>query len=174
MGRWIAKNLPGAVILCRNPWELLFYCGEANRGVALPNPGRDENSDAQIILAIARYYHVTHYFLDATRQFPRGYIRAPSGNLQTRGRAHRPSRSTRFAGMPFPCKRWKRPWDARHEWHSGMGVCTIIPMSEIPEATSPGELPRSADDAIAAPPIQPLHLAPPPPLPRAFTPPTGG
>jgi hypothetical protein len=77
-GRWISKELPNAIIMCRNPWELLFYMGPSNKSVGLPCPcvrgddGRwtkEDTSDeaAAKIFAIARYYHVTHMLADTIR-----------------------------------------------------------------------------------------------------------
>ena len=60
-GHWIAANLPDAVVMSRNPWELLYYCGPRNKTVNLPyaEPGD--------IFSVARYYRVTHFLADQTR-----------------------------------------------------------------------------------------------------------
>jgi hypothetical protein len=61
LGEWLTANLPGAVVMTRNPWELLFACGPGIKAVNIPlaEPGR--------VLAIARYYGVTHYLSDGRR-----------------------------------------------------------------------------------------------------------
>jgi hypothetical protein len=66
-GRWIGRELPHAVVMCRNPWELLFYTGPANRAVGLPDPDDDDPRGAEKIFAIARYYGVTHMLGDVVR-----------------------------------------------------------------------------------------------------------
>lgn len=66
-GEWIGKNLPNAVVMCRNPWELAFSMGPENKGVCLPYPQADVQRSAQQIFAIARYYHVTHLLVDEMR-----------------------------------------------------------------------------------------------------------
>ena len=55
-GAWIKEHLPHAVILCRNPWELLFGAAETNKAVGLPYTG-----DPGEVFAIARYYRATYY-----------------------------------------------------------------------------------------------------------------
>ncbi|HBC86255.1 MAG TPA: hypothetical protein DCZ94_04800 [Lentisphaeria bacterium] len=50
-----------AVIMTRNPWELLFYMPPASRGVGLPYASPD------VIFSIARYYGVTHFINDCRR-----------------------------------------------------------------------------------------------------------
>jgi len=50
-----------AIVMCRNPWELLFYTPEGTRGVGLPNDKAEE------IFKIARYYGVTHFLVDRGR-----------------------------------------------------------------------------------------------------------
>jgi 4-amino-4-deoxy-L-arabinose transferase-like glycosyltransferase len=67
MGKWLAQNLPDAVVMCRSPWELLFYAGPNNKGVGLPNPSDYGQRGAEEIFAIARYYHVSHMYIDTTR-----------------------------------------------------------------------------------------------------------
>ncbi len=61
IGRWIGLNLPDAVIMARNPWELLYYAGPRNKAVAMPF------SSPEDLFSIARYYRVTHYLSDAER-----------------------------------------------------------------------------------------------------------
>jgi hypothetical protein len=58
-GEWIKKNLPNAIIMCRNAWELRFYSALTNKTVSVPY-----TSDLGEVFAIARYYHVTHYLHD--------------------------------------------------------------------------------------------------------------
>jgi Dolichyl-phosphate-mannose-protein mannosyltransferase len=67
MGKWLAKKAPNAVVMCRNPWELIFYSGSGNRGVGLPNPSDEGQKGADEIFAIARYYGVTHLLVDNLR-----------------------------------------------------------------------------------------------------------
>jgi hypothetical protein len=66
-GAWIAKKFPSAVVMCRNPWELQFYMGPQNWSVGLPYPQDEVNQSANEILAIARYYGVTHLLVDDMR-----------------------------------------------------------------------------------------------------------
>ncbi len=66
-GEWIGKNLPNAVVMCRNPWELAFSMGPGNKGGCLPHPDDEVEKGAQEIFAIARYYHVTHLMVDEMR-----------------------------------------------------------------------------------------------------------
>ncbi|HCE45836.1 MAG TPA: hypothetical protein DET40_20010 [Lentisphaeria bacterium] len=54
----IADN---AVVMTRNPWELLFYMPPTVRGVGLPYAA------PKVIFAIARYYGVTHFVNDCRR-----------------------------------------------------------------------------------------------------------
>jgi 4-amino-4-deoxy-L-arabinose transferase-like glycosyltransferase len=61
VGRWIEANLPGAVVMSRNPWELLYYCGPSNKTVNIPY------ADPGDIFSVARYYRVTHYLDDQQR-----------------------------------------------------------------------------------------------------------
>lgn len=58
-GAWLKEHLPRAVILCRNPWELLFGAAETNKAVGLPY-----TADPGEVFAIARYYRATHYLHD--------------------------------------------------------------------------------------------------------------
>jgi len=58
-GEWIKEHLPTAVILCRNPWELLFGAAATNKAVGLPY-----STDLGEVFAIARYYRATHYLHD--------------------------------------------------------------------------------------------------------------
>jgi 4-amino-4-deoxy-L-arabinose transferase-like glycosyltransferase len=67
MGKWLGKKLPHAVVMCRNPWELMFYSGPGNKGVGLPNPSDGGQKGADEIFAIARYYGVTHLLADEIR-----------------------------------------------------------------------------------------------------------
>jgi 4-amino-4-deoxy-L-arabinose transferase-like glycosyltransferase len=90
MGAWIGKNLPNAVIMCRNPWELLFACGPNNRGIGSPNPGDSGPAAAEKVLAIAHYYGVTHLYADEVRSALAPYV---SGKLPG---------FTRVAGAPGP------------------------------------------------------------------------
>jgi hypothetical protein len=67
LGAWIGKHLPNAVIMCRNPWELLYYCAPTNRGIGSPAPTANATLGAEQILSIAKYYHVTHLYADDVR-----------------------------------------------------------------------------------------------------------
>ena len=51
-GRWIAKKLPTAVVMCRNPWELDYYMSATNKAIGLPNPGDEGQKGAEQIFAI--------------------------------------------------------------------------------------------------------------------------
>ncbi|MCL2641344.1 MAG: hypothetical protein FWD53_10895, partial [Phycisphaerales bacterium] len=67
LGHWLKKEHPEAIVMCRNPWELLFYCSPTNKAVALPYPDDDDPRAAEKIFAIARYYHVTYMYADVKR-----------------------------------------------------------------------------------------------------------
>jgi 4-amino-4-deoxy-L-arabinose transferase-like glycosyltransferase len=62
IGEWLHKNVPNAVVMARNSWEVTFY-DPGGKGITCPYPG-DVSNGAQQIFAIARYYHVTHIFVD--------------------------------------------------------------------------------------------------------------
>ncbi len=71
LGQVIRERLPGnAVLMSRNPWELLFYCPPGLRAVGLPyaSPG--------VIFAVARYYGVTHFVWDCDRPGLREFMQA--------------------------------------------------------------------------------------------------
>jgi hypothetical protein len=55
-------RMANAVIMCRNPWELLFYAGENQKGVPIP-----WGSPAEVF-AVARYYGVTHLLWDTSNR----------------------------------------------------------------------------------------------------------
>ncbi|MCL2647199.1 MAG: glycosyltransferase family 39 protein [Phycisphaerales bacterium] len=78
-GRWLGRECPQAIVMCRNPWELLFYCGPGNKAVALPYPDDDDPRAAEKIFAIARYYHVSHMYGDVIHpcMMPYFYGRRP-------------------------------------------------------------------------------------------------
>ena len=88
MGKWLAKKAPNAVVMCRNPWELLFYSGPGNRGVGLPNPSDGGQKGADEIFAIARYYGVTHLLVDNLREPLEPYVsRRKPGLTRVKGAA---------------------------------------------------------------------------------------
>jgi hypothetical protein len=63
-GKWLAEHLPKAVVMCRGPWQLLYYAGPQNKAISYPltqDPGAE---GAEEMFAIARYYRVTHVLLD--------------------------------------------------------------------------------------------------------------
>ena len=67
----IRERLPAnAVIMSRNPWELLFYCPPGLRAVGLPYATPD------VIFAVARYYGVTHFVWDKDRPGLREFIQS--------------------------------------------------------------------------------------------------
>jgi len=74
MGKWIAEKIPRAVVMCRDPWELLYFMSPTNKGVGLPDPKDMRSEGAEEIFAIARYYGVTHIFVDSTRPSLTPYI----------------------------------------------------------------------------------------------------
>jgi hypothetical protein len=51
-------ELANAVIMCRNPWELLYHAAETQKGVATPYGSAEE------VCAVARYYRATHLLWD--------------------------------------------------------------------------------------------------------------
>ncbi len=63
IGEWLHKNVPNAVVMARNPWEITFY-NPGGKGITYPYPTEDDQNGALQIFAIARYYHVTHLFVD--------------------------------------------------------------------------------------------------------------
>lgn len=65
-----------AVIMARNPWELLFYLPDGIKGVGLPNATPDA------IFAVARYYGVTHFVHDCERPGLRDFLRVPQPGLR--------------------------------------------------------------------------------------------
>lgn len=58
-----------AVVMTRNPWELLFYAPDGMRGVGLPYAAPEE------LLAVARHYGVTHFVYDCERPGLRRFVR---------------------------------------------------------------------------------------------------
>ncbi|HVS70733.1 MAG TPA: hypothetical protein VHQ47_05720 [Phycisphaerae bacterium] len=81
MGAWIKEHLPTAVVMCRNPWELLFYCGPDNKAVGLPDPGGTPEEAAARIFEIARHYGVTLIYADRLRDCLRPYVRGAKKGL---------------------------------------------------------------------------------------------
>ncbi|MDF3129319.1 hypothetical protein P0Y35_08940 [Kiritimatiellaeota bacterium B1221] len=65
----LAEHLPAdAVIMARNPWEILWYAPEGLKGVGMPY-ARPED-----LFAVAKYYKVTHLILDKERPGLRAFI----------------------------------------------------------------------------------------------------
>jgi len=59
--RMAATLPPDAVLMCRNPWQTLWYAPETFRAIGLPNAYPPE------LFAVARYYRVSHLVLDKPR-----------------------------------------------------------------------------------------------------------
>lgn len=59
-----------AVIMTRNPWQLLFYCPEDTRTVGLPY------AEPRILLAIAKRYRVTHLMAERYRPGLTSFLRS--------------------------------------------------------------------------------------------------
>lgn len=76
LGNWIGKNLPNAVFMSRYCWQTLYYAAPTNRAVNIPRP--DGNSPDEII-AIAKYYKVTHYIDDGDRPQMRRLLNERNG-----------------------------------------------------------------------------------------------
>lgn len=79
----ISRMLPDdAILMSRNPWELLFYCPETMRGVGLPF------AEPAVIFAIAKYYGVTHFIWDKNRPGLSEFLRGghPALTLVIEGR----------------------------------------------------------------------------------------
>lgn len=57
-----------AVVMTRNPWELLFYAPVGMRAVGLPYAVPED------LFQVARHYGVTHIILDANRPGLRGFL----------------------------------------------------------------------------------------------------
>ena len=68
IGAFLKDELPDAVFMSRNPWEILFHASPRNRGVTVPLAGAPQ------ILAVARYYGVTHYIWEIDRPALRPYL----------------------------------------------------------------------------------------------------
>ncbi len=69
----VAQTFPGkiaddAIIMTRNPWELLFYSPLTMKGVGLPH------AEPKIILAVAKFYGVTHLIYDRHRAGLKSYL----------------------------------------------------------------------------------------------------
>ncbi len=73
IGAWLHKNVPNAVVMARNPWEVTFY-NPGGKGITYPYPAEDDPKAAMQIFAIARYYHVTHLFVDQTHDALMPYL----------------------------------------------------------------------------------------------------
>jgi hypothetical protein len=58
-----------AVVMTRNPWELLFYAPDGMRGVGLPY------APPETVFQVARYYGVTHFLHDKERPGLQRYLR---------------------------------------------------------------------------------------------------
>jgi hypothetical protein len=84
LGAWLHQNYPGAVVMARNPWDITF-CDPGSKGITYPFPAEEDAKGATQILAIARYYHVTHLFVDSGQGALRQYL---SGQLPGVKRVH--------------------------------------------------------------------------------------
>ena len=73
IGAWLHKNAPNAVVMARNPWEVTFY-NPGGKGITYPWPAEDDPKAAMQIFAVARYYHVTHLFVDQTHEALMPYL----------------------------------------------------------------------------------------------------
>lgn len=70
-GELMAERLPAnAVLMCRRPWQTLWYAPETFRAVGIPMAEPPE------LLAVAKHYGVTHLVLDQRRPGLRPFIRA--------------------------------------------------------------------------------------------------
>jgi len=61
---------PDAILMCRNPWQTLWYAPEGFRAVGLPMALPPE------LLSVAKYYGVTHLVLDRDRPGLRPFLHA--------------------------------------------------------------------------------------------------
>ncbi len=77
LGNWFAQNLPGAVVMTRNPWELLYHCSPSNKAVNVPL------APAPTVFAIARYYRATHYVADGRRPALEPYVKGTLPGLKS-------------------------------------------------------------------------------------------
>jgi hypothetical protein len=57
-----------AIIMTRNPWELLFYFPEKTQAVGLPY------AEPKVLFAIAKYYNVTHLMVERYRPGMREFL----------------------------------------------------------------------------------------------------
>lgn len=68
MGDYLRQNLPQAVVMARNPWELLYHAAPTNKAVTPPWGTAEE------IFRVARYYGCTHYYADGDRPAMARYL----------------------------------------------------------------------------------------------------
>ncbi len=65
----ITEHFPvDAVMMCRNPWEILWYVDKEMKGVGLPYAPPED------LFAVAKYYGVTHLIMDKERRGLRKFI----------------------------------------------------------------------------------------------------
>lgn len=76
LGNWIRDHLPTAVVMTRNPWELLYHCSPTNKAVNVPL------ADAPTVFSIARYYRATHFVADGNRPSLVPYVRGELPGLK--------------------------------------------------------------------------------------------
>ena len=71
----VAESMKGvvpetAIVMTRNPWELLFYSPDSMRATGLPY------AEPRVILAVAKYYGVTHLMNDRYRPGLKSFLRS--------------------------------------------------------------------------------------------------
>lgn len=73
--RRVAQSMQGhlpddAIVMTRNPWELLFHCSESMQAIGLPY------AEPRILLAIGKHYGVTHLMNERYRPGLREFLRS--------------------------------------------------------------------------------------------------
>ncbi|MEX2381530.1 MAG: hypothetical protein WD490_04035 [Opitutales bacterium] len=114
LGDHMAETLPpDSILMCRNPWQTLWYAPETFRAIGLPYARTPE------LLAVARHYGVTHFVNDRDRQGLRRFIRKHPDAFECV--IHKPIEVYRihYDHLPddflTPLRDIKPMWDARED-----------------------------------------------------------
>ena len=108
----MAEALPvDAVLMCRNPWQTLWYAPESFRAIGLPNAHPPE------LLAVARHYGVTHLVFDRNRPGLHQFIRQNPEVFELVLRGRPPVYQIHYDKLPegslTPLHEIEPLWDAR-------------------------------------------------------------
>ncbi|MCH8511677.1 MAG: glycosyltransferase family 39 protein [Kiritimatiellae bacterium] len=112
LGERMAETLPAdAILMCRNPWQTLWYAPETYRAIGLPNARPAE------LLAIAQHYGVTHLVLDRNRPGLPQFIRQNPEVFELVLRGRPPVYQIHYDKLPqgflTPLHEIEPLWDAR-------------------------------------------------------------